>query len=107
MSTDNVVSQGVMNGFKIIEVDRKEEASMIRDGCVPWRSEIIGRLVGNPVSASTLYYSIVQYYGKDSVSRMRVYNWLKALEEGGYATKKHNAKKRQDEYTVIASDYTM
>ena len=84
MSNDNV-SQSVLPYFKLVEVSRK--VVVVREGRVPFYTEILPVLKGNSVTVSRVYESIIKAYGEDCISRMRVYKWLNSLVVKGLATK--------------------
>ena len=69
------------NEFVLTPVERKtiKRERVERDGNVPWYSEILPKLRGQVFDVSTLYISIQRKYGDESISRMRVYNWLNQL----------------------------
>ena len=91
MSTENVVKVSVLPseelsgesvesvGFHLIDVPEKEKNE--RED--RWTLEILPALRGLSVTVTQVYISMIKYYGKDSISRMRVYKKIREWEANG------------------------
>lgn len=98
---------------EIVTIDRRERATLTevdksqfsrsreeRDGKVPFYTEILPILRGERVTVYRVYVSIQNTYGKESISRMRVYKWLNSLVNKNLATKEFDKQSGEDVYIV-------
>jgi hypothetical protein len=100
---------------EVVAIDRLTTATLVecdraqlhiskkgRDGKVPWDTAILPILRGNTVTVDRLYRSIQIRYGEESISRMRVYNYLNSLVQQKIATKEECVG--EDEYTILKKE---
>ena len=98
---------------EVVAINRTERATLTtidksqfsrsreeRDGKVPFYTAILPILRGERVTVYRVYVSIQNTYGKESISRMRVYKWLNSLVNKNLATKEFDKYENEDVYIV-------